>query len=99
MAGDRSSLDSEQNLTAILKAGVSCIAARSDSKGLAAQVCLQSRQETAAAVDYRKRARALKPDCSFVEQPIPDQEAGTGPRVGFLARSRRMKWYWSSSSS
>eukprot|EP00438_Fugacium_kawagutii_P034110 Skav208660 [mRNA] locus=scaffold357:144740:145892:- [translate_table: standard] len=62
MAGDRSSLDSEENLRAILKAGVTCI------------VCLQSRQETSAAVDYRKRARTFSPALSFVEQPIPDQE-------------------------
>ena len=45
---------------------------------LAAEVCLQSRQETAAAVDYRKRAKALKAGISFLEQPIPDQEVLEG---------------------
>lgn len=40
------------------------------------EVNLQSRQETSAAVDYKKRARALNAGCSFMEQPIPDQEAG-----------------------
>jgi len=64
MAGDRSSLDTEENVQAVLKAGVTCI------------VCLQSRQETQAAVDYRKRVKAFKPGCSFIEQPIPDQEVG-----------------------
>ncbi|CAJ1395687.1 unnamed protein product [Effrenium voratum] len=62
LAGDRSSLDSEPRLKAVLDAGVTCI------------VCLQSRQETASAVDYKKRAKALKPEVSFLEQPIPDQE-------------------------
>ncbi|CAJ1327988.1 unnamed protein product, partial [Effrenium voratum] len=38
------------------------------------QVCLQSRQETSSAVDYKKRGKALKPELSFLEQPIPDQE-------------------------
>ena len=42
------------------------------------EVCLQSRQETQAAVDYRKRVKAFKPGCSFIEQPIPDQEADLG---------------------
>eukprot|EP00913_Durusdinium_trenchii_P026617 g24973.t1 len=62
MAGDRSSLDTEETLQAVLRAGVTCI------------VCLQSRQETSSAVDYKKRARAFRPSCSFLEQPIPDQE-------------------------
>ncbi|CAE7596047.1 BHLH140 [Symbiodinium pilosum] len=62
MAGDRSSLDSEDTLRAIFKSGVTTI------------VCLQSRQETSVAVDYRKKAKALHPNVAFVEQPIPDQE-------------------------
>ncbi|CAE7573343.1 Cdc14b [Symbiodinium natans] len=62
MAGDRSSLDSEESLKAIFKSGVTTV------------VCLQTRQETSAGVDYRKKAKALQPNVSFVEQPIPDQE-------------------------
>lgn len=62
MAGDRSGLDSEAGLGALLKAGVTTI------------VCLQSRQETRASVNYKRRARALREDVSFVEQPITDQE-------------------------
>ncbi|CAE7844688.1 unnamed protein product, partial [Symbiodinium microadriaticum] len=62
MAGDRSSLDSEETLRAIFSSGVTTV------------VCLQTRQETSAAVDYRKKAKALNPRVAFVEQPIPDQE-------------------------
>jgi len=62
LCGDRSSLDSEDGLIAILKAGVTTI------------VCLQSRQETSVAVDYKKRARSIRDGMKFLEQPIPDQE-------------------------
>lgn len=62
LCGDRSSLDSEEGLNAIFSVGVSMV------------VCLQTRQETSAAVDYRKRALAIFPGTQFIEQPIPDQE-------------------------
>lgn len=62
LAGDRSSVDSEEGVKAILKAGIRTF------------VCLQTRQETKAAVDYKKRAKALCDGVLFHEQPIPDQE-------------------------
>eukprot|EP00747_Dinoflagellata_sp_TGD_P077557 gnl/TRDRNA2_/TRDRNA2_159640_c1_seq1.p1 gnl/TRDRNA2_/TRDRNA2_159640_c1~~gnl/TRDRNA2_/TRDRNA2_159640_c1_seq1.p1 ORF type:complete len:786 (+),score=169.28 gnl/TRDRNA2_/TRDRNA2_159640_c1_seq1:70-2358(+) len=62
LAGDRSSLDNDAGLRAILGIGVTTI------------VCLQSRQETKSAVDYKKRARAIRGNVQFHEQPIPDQE-------------------------
>lgn len=62
MAGDRSSLDTEDGLTAILNAGITTI------------VNLQTKQENNAAVAYDRRALALKPQTQFRKQPIPDQE-------------------------
>lgn len=62
LCGDRSSLDKDASLRAILDAGITTI------------VCLQTRQETAVAVDYKKRSNGIRPGIKFVEQPIPDQE-------------------------
>eukprot|EP00746_Dinoflagellata_sp_MGD_P105183 gnl/MRDRNA2_/MRDRNA2_43740_c0_seq1.p1 gnl/MRDRNA2_/MRDRNA2_43740_c0~~gnl/MRDRNA2_/MRDRNA2_43740_c0_seq1.p1 ORF type:complete len:743 (+),score=141.05 gnl/MRDRNA2_/MRDRNA2_43740_c0_seq1:95-2323(+) len=72
MAGDRSSVDSEQGLRAILSSGITTF------------ICLQTRQETKIAVDYSKRAKALSNQVQFYEQPIPDQDVIDDALVGTL---------------
>jgi len=62
MAGDRSGLDEEAGMKGFVAAGITTI------------VCLQTRQETRVAVDYRKRASQFRPDMLFLEMPIPDQK-------------------------
>eukprot|EP00928_Gymnodinium_smaydae_P085518 TRINITY_DN68_c2_g1_i1.p1 TRINITY_DN68_c2_g1~~TRINITY_DN68_c2_g1_i1.p1 ORF type:complete len:773 (+),score=140.74 TRINITY_DN68_c2_g1_i1:74-2392(+) len=72
LCGDRSSLDSDAGMNSILDAGLTTI------------VCLQTRQETVTAVDYKKRAAAKKSGTKFVEQPIPDQEITDDAVIGEL---------------
>lgn len=72
MAGDRSSLDKEDGLKAIMGAGVSTI------------VNLQTKPENKIAVPYDKRAVAIRAKTRFREQPIPDQCVADDAQIAAL---------------